>query len=129
MSLRYDPLKKPDADRWLKLDEAVRLQAVLKYHRKKGFDLPNENIHAVIHVVVENQVALGNRTPVEETLNRMMREGLNRHDAIHAVGSVLAEQIWGMMRGDVDEDADPNVAYSEELSQLTAKQWLEEFGV
>jgi len=128
MSLRYDPLKKPDAIRWLKMDESVRLRMVLKYHRKKGFDLPNEHIHAAIHVTVENQVALGDETPVEETLDRMMSEGLHRHDAIHAVGSVLAAQIWGIAQGGVGDDADPNVAYAEELSQLTAKQWLEDLG-
>ncbi len=128
MSLRYDPLKKPDASRWLKMDESVRLRMVLQYHRKRGFDLPNENIHGSIHVTVENQAALGEETPVAETLNRMMSEGLDRHDAIHAVGSVLAAQIWGIMQGGVADDADPNVAYSEELSQLTAKKWLEDLG-
>jgi hypothetical protein len=128
MSLRYDPLKKPDANRWLKLDESVRLRMVLTYHRKKKFDLPNENMHAVIHVVVENQVALGDETPVEATLKRMMDEGLDRHDAIHAVGSVLAAQIWDIMQGNVGDDGDPNLAYAEELSQLTAKQWLEDYG-
>ena len=33
------------------------------------------------HVVVENQVALGEATPVPATLDRLMDEGLDRHDA------------------------------------------------
>lgn len=128
MSLRYDPLKKPDANRWLKLDESERLRMVLAYHGNKKFDLPNENLHAVIHVVVENQVALGDETPVEATLKRMMSEGLDRHDAIHAVGSVLAAQIWDIMRGDANDVGNPNLAYADELRKLTAKRWLEDYG-
>ena len=52
----------------------------------------------------------------------MMREGLNRHDAIHSVGSILAEQIWGVMKGDIGDDGDPNAAHAEELSKTNAPQ-------
>ena len=44
--------------------------------------LPNEKLHAVLHVVIENQIALGDEIP-----------GLDRHEAIHCIASVLAEFI------------------------------------
>jgi len=46
-------------------------------------------MHGVAHVIVENQIAAGDSTVEPVTLARLMREGLDRHDAIHAIGSVL----------------------------------------
>jgi hypothetical protein len=49
-----------------------------------------------------------------------------RHDAIHAMGSVLAEHIVGLLEGEPGPpNGDPNVAYAERLSGLTAKGWLD----
>jgi hypothetical protein len=50
------------------------------------------------HVIVENQVALGEAYPVQSVLLRLMEEGLDRHDAIHAIGSVLAERLFAGLR-------------------------------
>ena len=55
-----------------------------------------------------------------------MQEGLDRHEAVHAIGSVLAEHIYGMLSEDSKLD-DPNVAYYEELEPLTAKSWRERY--
>ena len=109
------------------MDESSRLKMVVAYHRKKRFELPNERIHAAIHVVVENQVALGDQTPVAATLDRLMNEGLDRHDAIHAIGSVLAGRIWEIARSDSEPQSDPNEPYFNELTELTAQGWIEEF--
>jgi len=34
------------------------------YHRRARIRLPNEKVHAVIHAIVENQIALGDELPV-----------------------------------------------------------------
>jgi hypothetical protein len=60
--------------------------------------MPNSSLHAAIHVVVENQVALGGEIPVQETLARLMGEGLSRHEAVHAVGSVLAGILFDLSK-------------------------------
>jgi hypothetical protein len=129
MEVQYDPLIPPDPDEWTAVDEWERTDAVLQYHRREGVELPNERIHASIHVTVENQIALLDETPVADTIQRLMGEGLDRHDAVHAVGSVLAAHIWEIMRTEEPvTTADPNVAYFEEVSSLTAQKWLEEYG-
>ena len=127
MALTYNPLKAPDPKRWLAMDEAIRLKMVVSYHRKKRFDLPNERIHAAIHVVVENQVAMRDELPVAAKLERLMNEGLDRHDAIHAIGSVLAGRMWEVSQSDAEPQLDPNVSYFDELAELTAQGWIEEY--
>ncbi|MGY4511289.1 hypothetical protein [Bradyrhizobium sp. USDA 3650] len=45
-------------------------------------------MHAVIHAVVESQIA-DRELPVRAAAQRLMSEGLDRHEAIHAIRSVL----------------------------------------
>jgi len=75
-------------------------------------------MHAVFHLIVENQIALG--VPrVVDTLQRLVFEGLDRHEALHAVASVLAERLHVII---ADEKAD-NGEYFEALQGLTATKW------
>jgi hypothetical protein len=86
---------------------------------------PNAKAHAVIHVIVENQFALGDELPLKRTLQRLMSEGLDRHDALHAVGSVLIGHISDLLAApEAEAGADPNPLYYAALDQLTAKDWL-----
>lgn len=94
----YDPEKDLQADEWLALDEAARVDAVEAYHQRQRIRLPNATLHATIHTVVENQIALGEGVVVE-TLARLRSEGLTRHEAVHAIGSVLTEQIFHALKG------------------------------
>lgn len=128
MPIKYQPSIAPDAERWLAADETEKHLAVIQYHRRARVKMPNERVHAVIHTVVENQAAMGDETPVAEAIRRLRKEGLNRHDAIHAVGSVLAGHIWELLRSKDAELADPNIAYFEEVRQLTAQKWFDEYG-
>ena len=121
----YDPLIGPDPDEWRALGELEQIDEVLAFHRKAGIKLPNELLHATIHSVVESQVTLGSEIPVAATLQRLMKEGLNRHDAIHAIGTVLASHIHDLMQGSALPGADPNVPYYKELRSLTAQRWLD----
>ena len=124
--MKYDPHNPPNINEWQTLPELEQIDLVLEYHRSKKIELPSEMLHATIHVTVENQIALSNELPVEAKLNQLMQEGLDRHEAVHAIGSVLAEHIYGMLSEDSKLD-DPNVAYHEELEPLTAKSWRERY--
>jgi hypothetical protein len=128
MSIKYSPRVAPNAASWLEADETEKHLAVIRYHRRARVKLPNEQVHAVIHTVVENQAAMGDETPVAEAIRRLRKEGLNRHDAIHAIGSVLAGHMWQLMQDDEPKTEDPNVAYFEEVRTLTAQKWFDEYG-
>jgi hypothetical protein len=119
---RYDPAHAPDPKGWLGMDEAERIELVLKFHRHAKERLPSPRLHASLHVIVENQVALGDEIPVRRTIERLQAEGLNRHDAVHAVDSVLAKQVFDLMKGGRSE-ADLNLAYGAELEGLSAERW------
>jgi hypothetical protein len=120
--LRYDPHKHIDSEAWLDLDESERKLLVVRYHRRQRIRLPNETVHALIHVIVENQVALGDAFPAKGVLFRLMREGLDRHEAVHAIGSVLSETLFAVMSGE-NVGGDPNADYIEKLKSLSAESW------
>jgi len=119
---RYDPLKAPDPEEWLALDEQERIELVQDYHRRARIRLPNSTTHAMAHTIVENQIALGDETPVRRTAQRLMDEGLDRHETIHAIGMVLFEFINDLLRAPAS-DSDPNPPYFAALERLTAEDW------
>ena len=119
--MEYDPLRTPDPELWLELDEQERIGLVQTHHESAGVQLPNATIHAAMHTIVENQLAMKDDR-VQQTLDRLLAEGLDRHDALHAIGSVLAEQIWGAMQTRQDGAA-LSEAYYRGLSELTASKW------
>jgi HD superfamily phosphodiesterase len=125
MAQAYDPLNAPNPDDWQSMGEDEHLTLVMEYHREAGVELPNEQVHAVVHVVVENQIVLGAEMSAQATLERLMREGLDRHEAIHAVGSVLVDFVQAPIYDDAAPEA--NERYNEEVKKLTAADWLKTF--
>jgi hypothetical protein len=124
----YDPFTEPDPQQWLAMDEQRRIDLVVAYHRRAGIRFPREELHAIMHVVVEKQIADA-ELPVRRIAQRLMSEGLDRHEAIHAIGSVLAGHLYDLIRA-VDAggnpaktESDPQKAYFDELEALTAKEW------
>ena len=65
-------------------------------------------------------------TPVARTLQRLMSEGLDRHDALHALGFVLAGHMHDLVHQantESNQADDLNEAYFAELERLTAESW------
>lgn len=118
----YDPNIGPELAAWRTMDEGEQINLVMAYHRRAGADLPNPLLHATIHVVVENQIALGNEIPVQSTFARLQQEGLDRHDAVHAIGSILAGHMYDLAQGP-PPSGDANAAYYHRLESLTASEW------
>jgi hypothetical protein len=118
----YDPDTSLNATDWLETDEGERIELVSSYHRRKKSRLPNAQLHSVIHVVVENQLALG-ESIVIETLARLQGQGLSRHDAVHAIGSVLAADLYELMQESSEATGDAYHRYLERLQALTAEKW------
>jgi hypothetical protein len=121
--MRYNADHAPDPEEWLELDESDRIDAVIAYHKRaKKPTGENNRLHAVAHVIVENQAAMGDATVVPATLDRLMREGLDRHDAIHAIGSVLVGIFFDVAKNP-GKQVDINAQYGRELAELTAASW------
>jgi hypothetical protein len=112
----------PDPEAWQSLDEDERLMQIEAYHRRTGFSAEHRALHAAFHLIAENQVALGDETPTRRTVERLMGEGLSRHDAIHAIGSVLSDLISSVMRGESAAEP-PGETFNTALEQLTAESW------
>jgi hypothetical protein len=118
----YNPDVPPSAADWLALGEDERVELVSSHHRLQNIQLPNAELHAIIHVVVENQLALGERVVVA-TLARLQAEGLTRHDALHAIGSVLSGYLYDLMREESDAKDVTYARYLEQLEALSANSW------
>lgn len=122
---RYDPEVGPDPKEWLALDEGERIELVERYHRDARVPLAKSarRPHAVIHTIVENQLALEDQASVRETLSRLMGEGLTRHEAVHAIGSVLAEHIHDLLHEEEPRATGDHARYYDALRQLSAEKW------
>jgi hypothetical protein len=119
--MKYHPNKAPEPDKWLSLDEDERVAFIQAYHRRIRAKIPKPRVHAVIHSVVENQVAEGLEI-VRETLERLRAEGLDRHAAIHAVGWVLIEHLSNLMQA-AEPAPNDQEQYFQALQNLTVSSW------
>ena len=115
---RYNPLQSPPPKEWLALDEDERTRLVTDYHRRAGIELPNARLHAGLHMIVENQIALGDETPVRRTLGRLMANGADRHAALHAIAAVLLDRMTSGMENKLS-GSDMTAGYYAELETLT----------
>lgn len=118
---RYDPDKTPNPEQWLALDEQTRIRLVEDHHRAARTKLPNLKVHATFHAIIENQIA-ENTESVVRAMARLVAEGLSRHEAIHAVGSVLAEHIHDLFNAKADQNNSVAI-YNAAVERLTAKGW------
>src|ERR1700674_178174 len=111
---QYDPLIEPDPEDWLDLDEQERIQLGEDYHRRARIRLPRarRGIHAMMHAVVENQIAASDPVLVRHTVKRLIAEGLDRHDAIHAVASIMIEQLHSALH---DKENFSTMRYTNDL--------------
>jgi hypothetical protein len=119
---KYNPMKRPPPDQWLKLEEAQQIELVAAHHRGIKVKTPRPEVHAMVHVVVEDQLAEGIK-PVQDALKRLMADGLDRHDAIHAMGTVLMDHFQRIARGE-STGPDSHEQYFRDLKELTAEKWL-----
>jgi hypothetical protein len=118
---RYDPGVSPSPDVWLAIDEHERIDLIREYHRRRKIKLPNLEAHAATHVIVENQLAEGLPSAVN-ALSRLRAGGLDRHDAIHAIGCVLMDHLWNLSNKPKPE-GDPHKPYFDALDNFTVESW------
>lgn len=117
----YNPLQDPDPQEWLSLDEQERMILVEEFHKRARIKLPNTILHATMHTIVENQIALGDELPVKQKMQQLMGEGLDRHQAIHAIGWILSGQMFRALK--TGGSSDWFKSYIAALEDLTAENW------
>ncbi|MFT4928622.1 MAG: hypothetical protein ACI8WB_004741 [Phenylobacterium sp.] len=118
----YNPNKPIDPETWLAIDEAERIEMVEQFHRIEDNGVPEEAIttHSMIQVIVENQLA-ENVAYVPDTVAKLIRQGLTRHDAVHAIGAIISEDVFNIVNGE-DTDLSPK-KYRRKYEKITAKRW------
>lgn len=118
----YDAAAPPDPGEWLKLDEDERTLRIEHYHRRAGLRSENDALHAILHLIVEDQVAGDEPRVVKTTVTRLMAEGLDRHEAIHAIIAALGAMLSEMIHG--KEPAPFSASdYAAALDGLSAESW------
>jgi hypothetical protein len=125
--MKYDPSVEPDTSEWMKADEVERIHSVEDFHREARIKIPNEQAHAIIHAIVETQIAIG-VPAVLAAMQRLRSEGLDRHESVHAVGTLLAQFLHKI----VSEKAEAvpevtNEMYANALKSLTVSWWRKNF--
>lgn len=120
--MKYKVSIPPNKEEWLSLDEADRVKLVEDFIKRyeKEISPGAVNMHACAHVLVENQLALETE-PTPRVYKRLISEGLDRHNVIHAIGAVVNEHLYESLI------AGKEIPYSKcqaRLEKLTAKNWL-----
>ena len=119
----YNPEHMSEPESWLELDEQERILLIETYHRGARIKLPNVTAHALLHAIVENQIAL-NLDPVVRAMHRLGKEGLTRHNAVHAIGSVVAEHLFDILKKNQNDDsAALQARYYAAVERLSAASW------
>jgi len=120
----YNPLVEPNKDKWLASSEFDRVDSVREFHENSEDDEFEEDgalsIHSTLHVIVENQLAMGVDL-IPETVAKLTRQGLDRHEAIHAIGAVISKDIFDIVSGEKTEFSPKK--YRKKLDKITAKRW------
>jgi hypothetical protein len=119
----YDPECAPDPKEWLALGESDRIRLAQSFHVSARIKGPGLKAHAAFHAVVENQIATG-FGPICRAVVRLQKEGLSRHQAIHAVGSIVAKFLHASIGGPGSESvATMQGRMNAEIESLSAAQW------
>jgi len=118
----YDAHTPPNGPEWLTTGEEDRIRMVIDHHTAIGDVGDNARIHCTLHVIVENQIAMGGEMePVRERLRQLMAQGLDRHNALHAICYLLARHMHWIAMSNQPGDHTPR--YLRELKRMTAQKW------
>ncbi len=105
-----------------KKEEAFRRrQSIVEDHAEHPHPRLDEKglrAHLLIHEMVEQQIEAGQPAEVLDALRRLTGGGMNRHQAVHAIGALVAKEAFAMMqtKRPLDESS-----YQQALNELTVE--------
>lgn len=108
-------------------DEAIHTRVVEEHARRPHPHLEPDAMraHLLIHELVEKQLAERDPPEVATALHRLLADGLDRHEAVHAIGTTVAGEAFQMLREGRVLDRDK---YVRALDQLTAERFRRSMG-
>ena len=112
---------------WLTLEDSKRVELVLASHAHLGTGHPrtsNVRVHSAMHVVVENQLAAGDPMEARPTRARLVDEGLDRHQAVHAMGQVVAELTFSVLKREAGASENVAARLAAGYLAMTAEKFL-----
>ncbi len=116
----YDPAIAPDAAEWLTMEQPARIAAVAEFHRVNRIEIPRKDrvMHSAVHAIVETQIASNDPPEVGAAMTRLTAAGMDRHEALHALGATLARHMFALSR-DEDASAGEHAKYREAVAALS----------
>ncbi len=97
-------------------DAAWEMGDMAIYPQEINGTVINPFVHTVWHVMVDKQIQDESPEFVAETYNRLMKEGVDSHDALHAIIGVYAGLYYGNFR---KGDSFSNLEYETQLQGLS----------
>ena len=79
-------------------DEFWKQGELAAYPQEINGQIVSPFVHTVLHVTVDKQINLGQPDFVPQTYKRLRDQGLNEHDALHAIIAVYAELHFSSFR-------------------------------
>ncbi len=58
----------------------------------------NPILHEQFHEIVEQQIKDNNPKETKETLEKLIKSGHSRHEAIHKIGAAVVEELYDMLK-------------------------------
>jgi tetratricopeptide (TPR) repeat protein len=75
----------------------------------------NPRLHVIVHSIIEKQLELNEPPAVGQALQRLLDQGISRHEAIHRIAALLSEMIFATIK---EERAADLRKYERELNKL-----------
>ena len=124
----YNPESATNAADWLEMPEEERIRVVAMFHMVHRLKSGNAKAHAAMHVIIENQLAMG-FGPTIRAMARLQNQGLSRHESLHAVGSIVSGYMFDAMRKPAETDSQTlQTEMNAAIERLNAMSWHKEYG-
>lgn len=79
-------------------------------------EVVNPFVHTALHLAMEKQIDINDPVEVIEAINRLIKNGMDRHEIIHQIGGVYANLYFSSLRkGEMFEE----FSYIEIVRQIT----------
>jgi hypothetical protein len=114
----------PDPSTWFETAQGERILLIEDHPRLAGVVLPNSKVHAVIREIAEKRLGSIREPAARTAVQRLTKDSPTRREAVHAIGSVVAAQIFDVAQGKSRADAAAAQSRCDAASdRLSATRW------